>query len=259
MVKRGCRHRQVIPTYRVAKRTVGLTVVRRLRATPWSLSPVRGAGVTSSCDRDLQDLENGSPVCHDGGALNWGYAMNKVIANDIAADTEAASAAYVPSLQLTEGQSPPIAANGGLSYMSFDQDGDAGTAAAMEAALIQIAEGKGQAVIDMLDNAPPGPIETRWGVGFRDYAECVEYIRANNIEAPEGGLALPLPYTINEQPSYSIVSSNALWQDPSRESEAKALRKDERDNTRRRLFFPHVMRDARRIAEYYPGDRKSVV
>ena len=34
-----------------------------------------------------------------------------------------------------------IAANGGLSYMSFDQDGDAGTAAATEAALQQIATG----------------------------------------------------------------------------------------------------------------------
>ena len=51
--------------------------------------------------------------------------------------------------------------------MSFDQDGDAGTAAATEAALIQIAEGEGQAVIDMLDNAPPGPIETKRGAGFR--------------------------------------------------------------------------------------------
>ena len=105
--------------------------------------------------------------------------------------------------------------------MSFDQDGDAGTAAATEAALIQIAEGEGQAVIDMLDNAPPGPIETKWGVGFRRYSECLEHIRANNIEAPEGGLALPLRYTVHEQPSYSIVSSNALWRDPAREAEAK--------------------------------------
>ena len=33
------------------------------------------------------------------------------------------SSAYVPPFQLTEGQPPPIAANGGLSYMSFDRDG----------------------------------------------------------------------------------------------------------------------------------------
>ena len=75
--------------------------------------------------------------------------------------------------------------------MSFDRDGDAGTAAAMEAALIQIVEGEGQAVTDMLDDAPPGPIETKWGVEFRRYAECLEHIRANNIEAPEGVRALP--------------------------------------------------------------------
>ena len=173
--------------------------------------------------------------------------------NHVAAVTETVSSPYVPSLQLTAGQPPPIAANGGLSYMSFDRDGDAGTAAATEAALILIAGGEGQAVIDMLDNAPPGPIETKWGVGFRDYSECLEYIRANNIEAPEGGLALPLRYTIRDQPSYSIVSSNALWRDPARETEAKALRKDEEDNGRRCLYFPHILRDARRMEEYYPG------
>ncbi len=137
--------------------------------------------------------------------------------------------------------------------MSFDRDGDAGTAAATEAALIQIAEGEGQAVIRMLDNSPPGPIQTKWGVGFRRYSECLEHIRANNIEAPEGGQALPLRYTIYEQPSYAIVSSNALWRDPAREAEAEALRKDERDNVRRCLYFPQVLRDARRMAEYYPG------
>ncbi|MFP6710007.1 MAG: CmcJ/NvfI family oxidoreductase [Alphaproteobacteria bacterium] len=181
--------------------------------------------------------------------------VEAVVETDLpVADSAAATpSAYVPPLQLTEGQSPPIAANGGLSYMSFDRNGDAGVAAAMEAAFIQIAEGKGQAVIDMLDNAPPGPIETQWGVGFRGYDECMDHIRANNIEAPEGGLALPLPYSINEQPSYNVVASNALWRDPGREANAKALRKDEQDNARRRLYFPQVMRDARRIGEYYPG------
>jgi len=123
----------------------------------------------------------------------------------------------------------------------------------MEAALFQIAEKEGQAVADMLDNAPSGPIETKWGVGFRDYAQCLEYIRANNIEAPAGGLALPLHYTVGEQPSYSIVSSNALWRDPARKADAKALRKDEQDNKQRCLYFPQVMRDARRMEEYYPG------
>src|SRR6266705_2775921 len=41
--------------------------------------------------------------------------------------TERALSAYVPPLQRTEGQPPPIAAHGGLSYMSFDRDGDAAT------------------------------------------------------------------------------------------------------------------------------------
>ena len=175
------------------------------------------------------------------------------IADHVATAKVTASSVYVPPLQLTEGQPPPIAANGGLAYTAFDRDADGGTAAAMEAALAQIAEGEGQRVIDMIDNAPPGPIETKWGLGFRDYAECLEYIRRNNIEAPEGGLALPLPYTVYERPTYSIVPSNALWRDPARAAEAELLRKAEQDNGRRNLYFPQVMRDARRIGEYYPG------
>src|ERR1700735_548714 len=146
--------------------------------------------------------------------------------NIVAANTERASSAYVPSLQRTEGQPPPIAANGGLSYMSFDQDGDAGTAAATAAALRQLAEGQGQAVIDMIENAPPGPIKTKWGVGVRSYSECLDFIQAKNFKGPEGGVTLPLRYTIFEQPSYSIVSSNALWHDQTRAAEAKALRKE---------------------------------
>ena len=160
---------------------------------------------------------------------------------------------YIPPFELTEGQPAPFAANGGLSYMSFDQDGDAGTAAATEAALQQIATGEGQAFMDKLENAPPGPIETEWGVGFRNYSECLAHIQANNIKAPEGGLVLPLRYTIYEQPSYSIVSSNAIWKDPLRKDEAKALGKEEQDQGRRCLYFPQVLRDARRIAEYHAG------
>ena len=160
---------------------------------------------------------------------------------------------YVPSLELTAGQPAPVAANGGLSYMSYDHNGDAGTEKATADALTQIASGVGQDVTDMLDNAPPGPIQTQWGLGFRRYAECVEYIKANNIEAPEGGLALPLRYSVFEHPSYSVVSSNALWHDPARDDDARALRTDEYQNAYRCLYFPQVMRDARRIGEYHPG------
>jgi hypothetical protein len=182
------------------------------------------------------------------GQASRGQAMNRI--KDI---SDRASSVYVPPFQLTSGQPPPIAANGGVSYMAFDRNGDAGTTAATEAALAQIADGVGQAVTEMLDNAPPGPIQTQWGVGFRRYSECLEYIRANHIEAPEGGLAVPLRYSIYEQPSYSIVSSNALWHNPARQTEARALRKEEQDVVRRCLYFPQVLRDARRIGEYYPG------
>ena len=177
----------------------------------------------------------------------------ETIDHRVAAGSKRISSAYVPPFQLTKGQPPPIAANGGLSYMSFDRDGDAGTAAATEAALRQLAEGAGQAVIDMLDNAPSGPIVTKWGVGFRSYAECLDYIRASKIEVPAGGIALPLRYSVYEQPSYSLVTSNALWRDPARAAEAQALRKEEQDAGRRSLYFPQVLRDGRRIAEYYPG------
>ena len=162
---------------------------------------------------------------------------------------------YVPTLELTDGQPAPVAANGGLSYMSLDRDGDAGTVAATEDALAQLSSGEGAAVIDMLENAPPGAIDTQWGLGFRTYEECLAHIEANpnEYDVPEGAVALPLRYTIYEQPSYSIVPSNVLWRDPARTAEATALRKDEEDYKRRALYFPHVLRDARRIEEYHPG------
>src|SRR5437660_10441723 len=154
----------------------------------------------------------------------------KVAENTVTTYTERISSAYVPTLQRTQGQPPPIAANGGLSYMSFDRNGDAGTAAAFEDALAQIAEGEGQRVVDMIDKAPPGPIETRWGLGFRDYDGCLDHMRANGIAAPEGGLALPLPYTIHERPTYSVVPSNAIWRDPARADVAEMLRRNEEAN-----------------------------
>jgi hypothetical protein len=78
-------------------------------------------------------------------------------------------------------------------------------------------------------------------------------MRANHIKAPAGGVALPLPYTVLEHPSYSIVSSNAFWRDPAHAAETKMLRKEAQDIGRGCLYFPQVLRDARRMAEYYPG------
>jgi hypothetical protein len=176
------------------------------------------------------------------------------IANkNVAAQAQTAASAYVPPLQRTEGQPPPIAAHGGLSYLAFDRDGDAGTAKAIEDALAEIAEGEGQRVIEMIDNAPPGPIKTRWGLGFRNWDECTDYIRrSNTLKAPAGGVVLPLPYTVSERPTYSIVPSNDIWRDPARADFAAILRNNEQNNRRRDLFFPQVLRDARRIGEYYP-------
>src|SRR3954465_604018 len=180
--------------------------------------------------------------------------MSPLDVADNAPDTERAPSAYVPPLQRPQGQPPPLAAHAGLSYMAFDRDGDAGTAQAIEDALAEIAEGEGRRVIDMIDKAPPGPIKTKWGIAFRDYDECVEYIRqSNSIKAPAGGVALPLPYTVYERPSYSVVPSNAIWRDPERADIAAILRQNEQGSRRRSLYFPQVLRDARRIGEYYPG------
>ncbi len=164
-----------------------------------------------------------------------------------------AAQAYVPPLELTQGQPPPIAANGGLSYMAFDQGGDAGTQAALTAALNQIARGDGQPIIDQIEHAPPGPVVTRWGAGFRTHAECVAHIRAQSRSLPPGAVELPLRYTVDERPNYTVVTSNALWQDAARAADAAALRQEDSDIERRRLYFPQVLRDARRIEEYYPG------
>ena len=178
---------------------------------------------------------------------------SEAIANDVTNGRRAASSAYAPPFQLTEGQPPPFAANGGHSYMEFDRDGDAGTAVAMQDAFAEVASGESQAVVDMLKNTPDGPIETKWGTGFRTYEECLDHIRANGIEAPEGGLALPLRYTIFEKPSFTIVPSNAFWRDPARKDDAKTFRRYERELGRPCLYFPQVMRDARRMEQYYPG------
>jgi hypothetical protein len=170
-----------------------------------------------------------------------------------AGTTDSRSSGYVPALQLTEGQPPPIATNGGLSYLSFDRNGDAGTAAALEDALALAADGEGPRVIEMIDNAPPGPIETKWGLGFRSYDECLDHIRATNIEAPDGGIAVPLAYTVYEKPTYSVVPSNALWRDPAPTVDIDLLRQAQDNNQHYNLFFPQVLRDARRVGEYYPG------
>src|ERR1700752_1116527 len=83
--------------------------------------------------------------------------------NTVASGMKRAMSAYVPPLQRTEGQPPPIAAHGGLSYMAFDRDGDAGTAAAIQDALAEIAEGEGERVIGHDRQGTTGPDQDQMG------------------------------------------------------------------------------------------------
>ena len=161
--------------------------------------------------------------------------------------------AYIPEPEYTKGQPAPIAANNGLSYMSFDSNGDGGSTAATLAALNQIRETKNKTSDSNLEAGSDGGILTKWGVGFKEYEECVAYINKAEFDVPEGGVALPLRYSINEHPSYSIVPSNALWRDPARALDAETLRQEEEKNKSLALYFPKVLKDARRISEYYPG------
>ena len=169
---------------------------------------------------------------------------HEAIENRVAANAEADSSAYVPTLQLTKGQPPPIAANGGLSYMSFDRDGDAGTTAAIEAALEQIADGEGQALIDRIENAPPRPHRDR--VGPR-----VPRVR---------GMPGPYPGERHRSPGRRVGAAAALHRPraarptpscrPTRSGGTRRARprrsccaRPNEDNGRRYLYFPQVMRD----------------
>lgn len=84
--------------------------------------------------------------------------------------------------------------------MAFDRDG--GTSRALEDAFALVSA----PADDLAGHAPDGPVETRWGTGFRTYEECLAHIRATGLQAPEGGLALPLPYTVDEAITYSVVA-----------------------------------------------------
>ena len=99
----------------------------------------------------------------------------------------------------------------------------------------------------------PAPSKPSGVSGFVSTQSAWNNIRSNNIEAPEGGVVLPLRYTVLEQPTYAIVSANSMWQDPARVADAELLREDDESYGRQCLHFPQVLRDARRIEEYYPG------
>ena len=137
--------------------------------------------------------------------------------------------------------------------MQFEANGDGGGAVATADALRQIEEGGTQEVIEMLQSAPPGPVTTEWGVGYRGYNECWEAIQKENLPLKEGEIRVPMRYTVNEAPSYEVVTSNALWKDPSKAKEQEMLRQNSRNNGRVALYFPETLRDARRMEQYRPG------
>ena len=112
--------------------------------------------------------------------------QTEVAENNVAADTQRASSAYVPPLQRTAGQPPPIAANGGLSYMSFDRDGDAGTAQGDRGrARARSPRARASALIDMIDNAPPGPDRDQVGPRVSELRTSAWTIfAANNHQGP---------------------------------------------------------------------------
>ena len=85
-----------------------------------------------------------------------------VVDNKVA-DPHDGTVSYVPPLERTAGQPEPFAAHGGLSYMAFDRDGDAGTAVALDDALAEIASGESQRLTEMIDKAPPGPDQDQMG------------------------------------------------------------------------------------------------
>ena len=147
--------------------------------------------------------------------------------------------AYVPPLERIARQPPPMAAS--PTWRSIRT--------AMQAPRPRR---EAQALAERLANAPPGLIETEWGPGFRGYDECLSHIRASSIGVAEGELAVPLRYSVHERQTYSIVSSHAVWRDPARAAEAEAFREGG-DYGSRCLYFPVVMRDARRVETYYPG------
>src|SRR3546814_14514273 len=94
--------------------------------------------------------------------------------------------------------------------MAFDRNDDAGTGKALEDALGLIAQGEGRRAVERIAQAPATGLETEWGIGFRCYEECLANIRQAGPAAPEGGVVTPLPYTIYENTSYSVVPPQAI-------------------------------------------------
>ena len=66
--------------------------------------------------------------------------------------------------------------------MSFDRNGDGGSAAATAAALDQIRDAKNvNSELDLAHDSNGG-IRTKWGLGFTEYDDCVSYINTRKFD-----------------------------------------------------------------------------
>jgi len=158
----------------------------------------------------------------------------------------------VPPLQRTEGQPPPIAAHGGCPTCPFDREGDAGTAAALEDALAEIGRGRGPALTDTIAKGTTGPIKTKWASGSRLRRVFEVHPRVDSIKAPAAAWHCPLPYTSTAADLLRRPVQRS-WRDRRAGRHSGDPAQNEKGNRRRDLYFPQVLRDARRIGEYYPG------
>jgi hypothetical protein len=148
----------------------------------------------------------------------------------------------------TVGQPQPFAANNGDPWVKYADRPDGGSAVAAQFAL----EWMGTRKPRLLDSAPErGPIDTPYGVGFRSYSECLEYIQSGAADVPkasvEGEVVVPLSYNVHEEPSYSMVPSHQIWED-----EPEKMKELMRSYGPSSLYFPQLMRDGRRVASYRP-------
>lgn len=151
----------------------------------------------------------------------------------------------------TVGAPPPFALNGGARF----RGPDGGAAEASRSAAELRARGTAPNY-----SGQTGPIETRWGTGFRRYPDCLSYIESAgmNERLAEGELIVPLRYIAAEEPTFSHVPSNSVWKkshDPGVgvAPQMNSFMEESRFEGRKNLFFPTLLRSGRRLSEYRPG------
>ena len=147
-------------------------------------------------------------------------------------------AAYLPPLS-TVGAPPPFALNGG---QRFEQSVEGASEASR---LCWELRGKTEPV----QYNVPGPIKTKFGVGFKSHGECLRHIEENvSMDLADGEIVVPLRYIASEEPTFSHVPSNSCWKD-----EPGGFRREAQMENRKNLYFPKRIRNGRRLGDYRPG------